>query len=60
MAAIASAEPGGVVPARVKTDRMRRSELERELDVYSHPAQRRLAIQAMDLHYHRIPGDGRY
>jgi hypothetical protein len=27
-----------------------------ELGVYSHPAQRRLAVQAMDLHYYRIPG----
>ncbi len=48
------------VPARPKADRMRRADLERELGVYSHPAQRRLAIQAMDLHYHRIPGAGRY
>ena len=48
------------VPAHPKSDRMRRAELERELGVYSHPAQRRLAIQAMDLHYHRIPGAGRY
>lgn len=48
------------VPGRPKTDRMRRAELERELGVYSHPAQRRLAIQAMDLHYHRFPGAGRY
>ena len=49
-----------LVPAGAKTDRMRRSELERELGVYSHPAQRRLAVQAMDLHYHRILGAGRY
>ena len=49
-----------LVPARPKADRMRRADLERELGVYSHPAQRRLAIQAMDLHYHRIPGAGRY
>jgi hypothetical protein len=48
------------VPAHPKSDRMRRAELERELGVYSHPAQRRLAVQAMDLHYHRIPGAGRY
>jgi hypothetical protein len=45
--------------ARPKADRMRRSELERELGVYSHPAQRRLAIQAMDLHDHRFPVTGR-
>jgi hypothetical protein len=48
------------VPARPKADRARRSELERELGVYSHPAQRRLAIQAMDLHDHRFPVTGRY
>ena len=47
------------VPARPMTDRMRRADLERELGVYSHPAQRRLAIQAMDLHYWRFPGAGR-
>jgi hypothetical protein len=49
-----------LVPARVKTDRMRRSELERELGVYSHPAQWRLAIQAMAAHDHRFPVTGRY
>jgi hypothetical protein len=49
-----------LVPARAKTDRMRRSELERELGVYSHPAQRRLAIQAMAAHDHRFPVTGRY
>jgi hypothetical protein len=48
------------VPARPKAVRTRRSELERELGVYSHPAQRRLAIQAMDLHDHRFPVTGRY
>ena len=48
------------VPARPKADRMRRADLERELGVYSHLAQRRLAIQAMELHYHRFPGAGRY
>jgi hypothetical protein len=48
------------VPARPKADRMPRAELERELGVYSHPAQRRLAVQVMDLHYHRIPGAGRF
>jgi hypothetical protein len=49
-----------LVPARAKTDRMRGSELERELGVYSHPAQRRLAIQAMAAHDHRFPVTGRY
>ena len=48
------------VLARPKAGRMRRAELERELGVYSHPAQRRLAIQAMDLNYCRFPGAGRY
>jgi hypothetical protein len=46
--------------ARPEADRMRRADLERELGVYSHPAQRRLAIEAMDLHYYRLPGAGRY
>src|SRR5579859_8114278 len=45
-----------LVPARPKTDRMRRSELERELAVFSTPAQRRLASQAMALHDKRFPG----
>jgi hypothetical protein len=48
------------VPARPKADRIRRADLERELGVYSHPAQRRLAVQAMDLHFYRYPGAGRY
>ena len=39
------------VPARPKAERMRHAELERELGIYSHPAQRRLAIQAMELRY---------
>ena len=46
------------VLARPKADRMRRADLERELGAYSHPAQRRLAIQAMELHHHRFPGPG--
>ena len=45
-----------LVPARPKTDRMRRSELERELAVFSHPAQRRLASQAMALYDKQFPG----
>jgi hypothetical protein len=49
-----------LVPARAKTDRRRRSELERELGVYSHPAQRRLAIQAMAAHDPRFSVTGRY
>ena len=43
-----------------KADHMRRSELERELGVFSHPAQRRLAIQAMAAHDKRSPVTGRY
>jgi hypothetical protein len=39
--------------------RIRRSELEPDLGVYSHPAQLRLAIRAMDLHEHRFPVTGR-
>ena len=38
---------------------MRHAELERELGVYSHPAQRRLAIRAMELDYRWFPGAGR-
>ena len=49
-----------LIPASAKADRMRRPEVELELGVYSHPAQRRLAVQALDLHYYRIPGAGRH
>jgi len=49
-----------LVPASPKSDHMRRSELERELAVFTHPAQRRLAIQAMAAHDHRFPVTGRY
>jgi 4-amino-4-deoxy-L-arabinose transferase-like glycosyltransferase len=45
--------------ARPRTGRIRRSELEPDLGVYSHPAQLRLAIRAMDLHDHRFPVTGR-
>jgi hypothetical protein len=41
-----------------RADRIRRSELEPDLGVYSHPAQLRRAIRAMDLHDHRFPGHG--
>jgi hypothetical protein len=40
-----------LIPARSKADRMRRSELERELAVFSTPAQRRLATQVMSAAY---------
>jgi hypothetical protein len=49
-----------LVPASPKADRMRRSELERELAVLSTPGQRRLAIQALAAHDHRFPVTGRY
>ena len=48
------------LPVRPRADRVRRSELERELGVFSRPAQRRLAIQAMDLNDHRFPVTGRH
>ena len=49
-----------LLPASLKADRMRRPEVELELGVYSHPAQRRLAIQAMAAHDKRFPVTGRY
>jgi hypothetical protein len=45
--------------ARPGAGHIRRSELEPDLGVYSHPAQLRLAIRAMDLHDHRFPVTGR-
>ena len=45
--------------ARPGAGRIPRSELEPDLGVYSHPAQLRLAIRAMDLHDHRFPVTGR-
>ena len=45
-----------LIPASPKTDGKRRSELERELYVFSTPAQRRLASQAMALQDKRFPG----
>ena len=47
-------------PASPKADHMRRPEAERELDVFSHPAQRRLAIQAVAARDKRFPVTGRY
>jgi hypothetical protein len=46
-----------LIPAGPKADRMRRVELEREVALtgFSHPAQRRLASQAMALRDHRFP-----
>jgi hypothetical protein len=42
-----------LIPAAPKA---RRPEVERELAVFSHPAQRRLASQAIALHDKRFPG----
>ena len=49
-----------LISASPKADRMPRPEVELELGVYSHPAQRRLAIQAMAAHDKRFPVTGRY
>ena len=48
------------VAARPRADRIRRSKLEPDLGVYSHPAQLRLAIRTIDLHDHRFPVTGPY
>lgn len=48
-----------LIPAGPKADRMRRPEVELERAVFSHPAQRRLAIQAMAAHDKRFPVTGR-
>ncbi len=45
-----------LIPARPKTDRARRAEVERELGVFSHPAQRRFTSQAIALYDKRFPG----
>lgn len=47
-----------LVPATSKADRVRRSELERELALtaFSTPGQRRLVNQAMAVHDNRVPG----
>ena len=44
-----------LIPASPEADRMRRPEVELELAVFSTPAQRRLAIQAMAAHDKRFP-----
>src|SRR6478735_6980042 len=49
-----------LIPASPEADRLRRTEVERELGVYSHPAQRRLAIQALAAHDKGFPVTGRY
>jgi hypothetical protein len=45
-----------LIPARPKTDRARRAEVEHELGVYAHPAQLRLASQAIALYDKQFPG----
>jgi len=45
-----------LVPARPTMDRVRRAELERGLGVFSHPAQLRLASQAIALYDKQFPG----
>jgi len=45
-----------LVPARPATDRVRRTELERGLGVFTHPAQRRLASQAIALYDKQFRG----
>ena len=45
-----------LVPARPTTDRVPRAELERGLGVFTHPAQRRLAGQAIALYDKQFPG----
>jgi hypothetical protein len=45
-----------LIPGGPKTDHERRTEPERELGVFSHPAQRRLASQAIALYDKRFPG----
>jgi hypothetical protein len=49
-----------LVPASAGADRMRRWELERELTVFTHPAQRRRAIQVMAIYDRRFPVTGRH
>ena len=45
-----------LIPARPKTDRARRAEVERGLGVFSHPAQRRFTSHAIALYDRRFPG----
>jgi hypothetical protein len=45
-----------LIPARPKTDRTRRAEIEHELGVFSHPAQLRLASQAVALYDKQASG----
>jgi hypothetical protein len=45
-----------LIPARPKTDRTPRAEIEHELGVFSHPAQLRLASQALALYDKQASG----
>ena len=45
-----------LIPARPKTDRAQRAEIEHELGVFSHPAQLRLVGQAVALYDKQFPG----
>ena len=45
-----------LVPARPRTDRARRAEVEHELGVFSHPAQLRLVSQAIALYDKQLSG----
>ena len=45
-----------LIPARPKTNRAQRAEVERQLGVFSHPAQLRLASQAIALYDKQFPG----
>ena len=45
-----------LIPATPKTDGARRAEVEHELGVFSHPAQRRFTSQAIALYDKRFPG----
>ena len=45
-----------LVPAKPKTDRTRRAEIEHALGVFSHPAQLRLVSQAVALYDKQFPG----
>jgi hypothetical protein len=45
-----------LIPARPKTRRTQRAEVEHELGVFSHPAQLRLASQAIALYDKQFPG----
>jgi len=47
---------GALIPARPRTNGARRAEVEHGLAVFPHPAQRRLASQAIAVYDKRFPG----